>query len=126
MSLFRRGTTWWYEFWFAGRRIQESSKSSSKTVAKTAEQNRKRELESGFNGFEDVREERIRLISEVAEEFPISYKLRNPRSAVFADGTIRHLKRLLGDRMLVEVNERLVQDYQKSAPRGAGCTQVHQ
>jgi len=34
MSLFRRGDVWWYEFWFAGRRIQESSKSISKTVAK--------------------------------------------------------------------------------------------
>jgi hypothetical protein len=27
MSLFRRGEVRWYEFWFAGRRIQESSKS---------------------------------------------------------------------------------------------------
>ena len=34
MSLFQRGDVWWYEFWFAGRRIRESSKSPSKTVAK--------------------------------------------------------------------------------------------
>jgi len=46
MSLFRRGDVWWYEFWFAGRRIQESSKSPSKTSARTAEQNPRRELES--------------------------------------------------------------------------------
>jgi hypothetical protein len=39
MSLFRPGDVWWYEFWFAGRRIQESSKSPSKTIARTAEQN---------------------------------------------------------------------------------------
>src|SRR5579875_3549895 len=32
MSLFKRGNIWWYEFWFAGRRIQESSKSTSKTI----------------------------------------------------------------------------------------------
>jgi hypothetical protein len=44
MSLFRRGDVWWYEFWFAGRRIQESSKSPSKTIARTAEQKRKREV----------------------------------------------------------------------------------
>lgn len=43
MSLLRRGDVWWYEFWFAGRRVQESSKSTSKTVAKTAEQNRRRQ-----------------------------------------------------------------------------------
>jgi hypothetical protein len=36
MSLFRCGDVWWYEFWFAGRRIQESSKSPSKTIARTA------------------------------------------------------------------------------------------
>ena len=34
MSLFQRGDIWWYEFWFAGRRIRESSKSESKTLAK--------------------------------------------------------------------------------------------
>jgi hypothetical protein len=55
MSLFRRGEVWWYEFWFAGRRIQESSKSPSKTIARTAEQKRKRELEEGFNNFTDTR-----------------------------------------------------------------------
>lgn len=55
MSLFRRGDVWWYEFWFAGRRIQESSKSPSKTIARTAEQDRRRELEEGFNNFTDTR-----------------------------------------------------------------------
>ncbi len=54
MSLFRRNGVWWYEFWFAGRRIQESSKSPSKTIARTAEQNRRRELEHGFNNFNDI------------------------------------------------------------------------
>src|SRR5580658_7177649 len=99
MSLFRRGGVWWYEFWFAGRRIQESSKSLSKTVAKAAEEKRRRELEQGFNNFEDTRAERVRTIREIADEFLEGYKLRNPRSAVFADGTIRHVKRLLGERM---------------------------
>ena len=61
MSLFPRGDVWWYEFWFAGRRIRESSKSPSKTVAKGAEQKRNRELEAGFNNFTDLRRERIRL-----------------------------------------------------------------
>jgi len=34
MSLFRRDDVWWYEFWFAGQRIRESTKSASKTVAR--------------------------------------------------------------------------------------------
>jgi hypothetical protein len=48
MSLFRRGNLWWYEFWFANRRVRESAKTASKTLAK-AEQKRRRELETGFN-----------------------------------------------------------------------------
>ena len=65
MALFKRGSIWWYEFLFAGRRIRESAKTGSKTVAKLAEQNRRRELEGGFNGIQDKREERIRNITEM-------------------------------------------------------------
>jgi hypothetical protein len=62
MGLFRRGDVWWYDFWFAGRRIRESSKSTSETVAKGAEQQRLRELEKGFNNVTDSRPERIRTL----------------------------------------------------------------
>jgi len=112
MSLFRRGDVWWYEFRFAGRRIQESSKSPSKTIARTAEQKRRRELEEGFNNFTDTRHERIRIFSDVADEFFNGYKLRLPKSAVFADYAIDHLKRLLGSKMLVDFNEAAVIKYQ--------------
>ncbi len=112
MSLFRRGSVWWYEFWFAGRRIQESSKSVSKTVAKSAEQKRRRELEEGYNNVEDARQERVRSIREIADVYLEGYKLRNPRSTVFADGTLRHVKRLLGEKMLVDVCEKSIEEYQ--------------
>ena len=123
MSMLKRGKTWWYEFWFAGKRIQESSKSSSKTVARLAEQKRRRELEEGFNNFEDVRQERVRTIREVAEAYLASYKLRNPQSAVFAGYAVAHVQRLLGDRMLVDLNEQTVKEFQdkrlgeKAAPK---------
>jgi hypothetical protein len=112
MSLFRRGDVWWYEFWFAGRRIRESSKSPSKTVAKGAEQKRKRELEEGFNNFTDLSQERIRTFTEMAGEYFDSYKLRLPQSARFAEYAIDHLKRLLGSKMLVDFNETAVIHYQ--------------
>jgi hypothetical protein len=112
MSLFCRGDVWWYEFWFAGRRIQESSKNPSKTVAKTAEHKRRRELEEGFNNFTDTRHERVRTFSDVIDEFFIGYKLRLPNSAVFADYAIGHLKRLLGSKMLVDFNEGVVIKHQ--------------
>ena len=123
MALIRRGKIWWYEFWFAGQRIQESSRSSSKTVARAAEQKRRRELEEGFNNVDDNRHERVRTVREVGEEYLASYKLRNPKSAVYAGYAVGHVQRLLGDRMLVDLNEKTVKEFQdrrleeKAAPK---------
>jgi integrase len=117
MSLLKRGKVWWYEFWFAGRRVRESSKASSKTLAKAAEQKRRRELEEGFNNLDDVRHERVRTIQELADEYLISYKLRHPRSAIFAEYALGHVKRLLGDQMLVDVNEEATKRYQEARLR---------
>lgn len=69
MAVFRRGDIWWYEFNFARRRVRESAKTTSKTVAKQAEANRRRELERGFNGVEGNRDERIRTIKEMAATY---------------------------------------------------------
>jgi len=69
MALFKRGNTWYYEFMFARRRVRESAKTTSKTVAKLAEQNRRRGLEGGFNGIQDKREERIRSIRELSRDY---------------------------------------------------------
>ena len=112
MAVFRRGDFWWYEFIFAGRRIRESTKSPSKTVAKAAEQQRKRELEEGFNNFADNRRERIRTIADLADEYLTAYKLRHPQSAVFAEYAVNHVCRVLGGRMFVDCNEATIMLYQ--------------
>ena len=41
---------WWYNFRFAGKSIQKSSKSTKKTVAREAEKNERRELEKRYAG----------------------------------------------------------------------------
>ena len=41
---------WWYEFNFAGRRVRESSKSTRKTIAIQAEENRRKELQRAYAG----------------------------------------------------------------------------
>jgi hypothetical protein len=89
VSIFRRGKVWWYEFWFAGRRIQESTKSGSKTIAKLSERLRRRELESGFNLIGDHRQEQIRPVREVAQEYLTSYLLRF-RGKTFAEYAVKH------------------------------------
>jgi hypothetical protein len=69
MALFKRGGVWWYKFYFAGQPIRESSKSTSKTVAKNAEQQRRRELETGFHNIREVRQHRIRYLRDVIDEY---------------------------------------------------------
>jgi hypothetical protein len=52
MSLYKQpgSKVWWYEFWFNGQRIRESSKTTKKTVAAEAGRARRRQLEEAFNG----------------------------------------------------------------------------
>jgi integrase len=46
------GKTWWYRFRFAGRIVHESARTRSKTVAREAERQRRRELEAKWNRIE--------------------------------------------------------------------------
>jgi integrase len=114
---------YWYNFTFAGRRIQESSKSPLITVARNAQKKRRQELERTFNDVTDRRQERIRSIAEVATKYLEDYKLRNPKSTTFAEYAIGHLKRLVGSVMVAEVGDTAVKDYQsarlkeKAAPK---------
>jgi integrase len=103
---------WWYSFTFAGRRVQESSKSTRKTIAQEAEKNRRRELEKGFNEIEDKRSERIRSIADLTTEFIEGYGLRNPRSLTFAEYAAKPLKRILGRMMAVDLTAIAVKEYQ--------------
>ena len=111
MALFKRGRIWWYEFIFAGRRIRESAKTTSKTVAKLAEQQRRRDLEKGFNGLEDRRDDRIRSISDLSAEYLDEYRLRH-KAVTFAEYAVGNLVRHLGDAMAVDVSANTVKAYQ--------------
>src|SRR5215471_469720 len=98
MAVFKRGKVWWYEFIFASRRVRESAKTASKTVAKEAEKKRHRELEEGFNGLEDTRDERIKTVKELANEYLEDYKLRH-RSVTFAEYALENVTGHLGELM---------------------------
>jgi hypothetical protein len=62
-SKLKHTRVWYYEFIFAGPLIKESAKTASKPVAKEAEKRRRRELEEGFNGLADSRDDRILVIA---------------------------------------------------------------
>lgn len=122
MAVYKRGDVYWYEFVFAGNRIRESAKTHSKTVAKLAEQNRRRELEKGFNGIEDRRDERIKTVKALVASYLEGYRVRH-KSITFAEYALGHISRHCGELMAVEVNERTVKAYQtarlkeKAAPK---------
>jgi integrase len=116
MSLFKRGNIWWYSFFFAGQLVRESSKSASKTIAKTAEQERRRELEAGYNNVKEVRQNRIRSLEDIIGEYLIGYRLRY-RSATFAEYALGHVSRLLGSKLVVDINEAAVMGYQEDRLR---------
>jgi integrase len=111
VALFRRGGTWWYEFLFAQRRVRESAKTTSKTVAKLAEQNRRRQLEDGFNGVEDNRRERVRSIKDLGSTYLDDYKLRH-KAVTFAEYSVRNVIRHLGAMMAVDITDKTVNAYQ--------------
>lgn len=116
MATFPRGKVYWYKFYFAGQLICESSKSRSKTVAKNAEQQRRRELEAGYNNIKDLRVERVRPLDEVITEYLVGYRLRY-RSASFAEYALGHVSRLLGGEMVIDIDDKKVLGYQESRLR---------
>jgi integrase len=116
MSVFQRGRIWWYKFYFAGREITESSKSRSKTVAKEAEKQRRRELEAGFHNLSNAREQRIRPLKEIIDEYLVGYGLRN-RAPRFANYALGHVKRLVGNKLTVDIDAAAVLGYQESRLR---------
>lgn len=116
MAVYSRGNVYWYKFYFAGRFVCESSRSTSKTVAKNAEKERRRELEAGFNNIKDVRVERVRPLEEVIADYLVGYRLRF-RSVTFAEYALGHVSRLLGGEMIIDIDDRMVLGYQESRLR---------
>lgn len=113
MAVYKRGETYWYKFRFAGREIRESAKTTLKTLAKKAEEKRRRELEEGFNDLGDRRAHRIEKLATVADAYLADYVMRH-RSEQFAKNAIGHVKRHLGEKLLVDISDQTVRAYQTS------------
>jgi hypothetical protein len=100
---------------FRGPGDQETSRSRSKTVAKEAEKQR-RELEEGFHNLGNAREQRIRPLKEIIDEYLVGYRLRN-RAPRFAKYALGHVSRLLGNKLTVDVDASAVLKYQEDRLR---------
>ena len=116
MATYQRGKYWWYRFRFAGERIDEPTKSTSRTVAKEAERQHRRALEAGYNNFKEVRQNRVRILEEIIDEYLTGYRLRY-RSASFAEYALGHVSRLLGTKIVADITEVSVLRYQEDRLR---------
>lgn len=116
MAVFKRGRFYHYEFVFAGRRIQESARTISKTVAVEAERKRRRELELAYNGVSsESRKARVRSVADAVAEYLDSYAPNHrPNSTVFVKGCLAHVRRLLGAKVVADVNETVIRQYMKT------------
>jgi integrase len=116
MAPFKKGRIWWYRFNFAGQLIRESSKSTSKTIARRAEQQRRRGLELGFHNLKNVCLQRVRRLKDVIDEYLVGYRLRF-RSPTFAEYALGHVSRWLGTKLIVDIDEAVVLGYQENRLR---------
>ena len=111
MSLYKRGEVWWYKFRFAGQPIRETSKSSSKTVARDAECARRRELELGFNRIE--RQQAAQLFSIAAENWLKSKRAHlAARSVIIEQANLKHLNPHFGRKLVCDISSDDVGQYQ--------------
>ncbi len=109
MSLYRQAgsNVYWYEFQFQGRRIRESSKSTSKTVARDALQARRRQLEESYNGIKKLRP---KTFAEAAEEF---ISVRRPNVAAktmdIFERSVQQLLPFIGKKALPDITPHDIQ-----------------
>ena len=75
-----------------------------------------RTLEAGYNNFKEVRQNRVRILEEIIDEYLTGYRLRY-RSASFAEYALGHVSRLLGTKIVADITEVSVLRYQEDRLR---------
>jgi integrase len=114
MALYKRsGGIWWYSFVFAGKRIQESTKTTRKTLAAEAEKRRKLQLERAHVGLpSEQKVKRIQSVKDVVAPYLEHYGINHrPQSLRFAVGRLDHVNRLLGSVLLPDLTETRIRTY---------------
>jgi integrase len=101
------------EFVYQGKRFQESTGSTSKTVAKEYEKQRKKELERAAAGLPtEQKAQRIRTVSDVVGPYLKAYRLAHrPQSIQFSTARLAHVERLLGNVVLSDLVEDRIRAY---------------
>ena len=101
------------EFVYQGKRFQESTGATSKTVAKEYEKRRKAEMERAAAGLPtEQKATRIRTVRDVTDAYIAGYKLNHrPKSILFAEGRLKRVKEALGSVVLSDLTEDCIRGY---------------
>jgi hypothetical protein len=85
------------EFVYQGKRFQESTGATSKTVAKEFEKQRKADLQRAHAGIPTQKVQRIRTVSEIIACYLDGYRLNHrPKSIRSAEGVLANVERANG------------------------------
>ena len=111
------------EFVYQGKRFQESTGATTKTVAKEYEKNRKKELERAAVGMPtEQKANRIRTVAEVVSVYLEGYRLSHrPKSIVFAEGCLKHVTGVLGTVLLSDLIEQRINGYIRQRQHEGAC-----
>jgi len=115
MALFRYPgrKMWWYEFRFAGQIVRESAKTRSKTIARRAEQARRRELEEGYHGLKRRAEPRLFSVA-AAEWLAMKKPTLAPKSYLIEQTNLRlHLLPVFGRLLVTDIDSPDIAEYQQ-------------
>src|SRR5215472_5942749 len=120
---FRNSKIYWMDFFFHGQRIQESTGTRSKTLAKKIQDKRRRELEEGTAGIRKIR--RPQLFSVVAVAWLDTKKpVWGPKTLGIATNSVNHLLPIFGKKLLVDIEARDISTYQKARTATGAATRT--
>jgi integrase len=116
------GGTWWIRFRFGGRLIHESTKTASKTLARDAARQRRRELETKWN-----RVEKRKLpptLTEASARWLEKRSALSPGTQETYAAALKNVKKALGAMVVCEISARHIESYQRKREEhgAAGAT----
>jgi hypothetical protein len=113
MSVFKNGRFYHYEFKLDGKRHRGSTGTTSKQQAIAEERRQRDRLEKTYSQIleVEVREQQRKTLNQAADEFLADYQLKHD-SPAFAMYALRHVKELLGNKLVLEITPRVIRHYQ--------------
>ena len=107
-SMYKRGNTWWIQYYRNGKPYRESARSSKEVDAKRLLKKREGEIAEGR--LPGICFDRVRF-TELAEDFLRDYRLNQRKSLVRAERSVRHLNGYFEGMRVTQITTPRIQAY---------------